>query len=103
MNTDFDMGWPIHEEEEGHWYFDDTHQLVEWKQERACKKCNQVRLPTGEDPCLGHIPGVEYACCGHGIDELAYELLGQMYQVRQHGRVCADHVFIHVTLSNEDT
>ena len=35
--------------------------------ERPCKRCGHLPFPTGEDYCLGHIEGVEYACCGHGI------------------------------------
>lgn len=26
-------------------------------------------LPDGEDACIGHIPGVKGACCGHGVDD----------------------------------
>jgi hypothetical protein len=34
--------------------------------EKPCKRCD--RLPTGEghDACLGTLPGVKFACCGHG-------------------------------------
>ncbi len=36
---------------------------------RFCDRCNW-RLPErGPDPCLGHLPDVLYACCGHGIDD----------------------------------
>lgn len=31
-----------------------------------CQRCGRERLKTGEDPCLGHLPGVKFACCGHG-------------------------------------
>lgn len=42
----------------------------------ACKlRCTSAEAdhhPNGEidyvDPCLGHLPGVRYACCGHGVD-----------------------------------
>ena len=49
-----------------------------WKREKTfngecefdhpCRLCGMVRLPEGEDPCLGHLPGVAYACCGHGLE-----------------------------------
>jgi hypothetical protein len=41
---------------------------------RPCKKCNKI-FPLGEgevDPCLGILPGVDNACCGHGIREASY-------------------------------
>lgn len=41
---------------------------------RPCKKCGKL-FPLGEgevDPCLGVLPGVDNACCGHGIRENSY-------------------------------
>jgi len=35
---------------------------------RPCAACGLKRLRTGEDPCLGHLPGVLNACCGHGVE-----------------------------------
>ena len=34
-----------------------------------CIKCKLARTPEGHDPCLGELPGVLFACCGHGVDE----------------------------------
>ena len=31
-----------------------------------CPECGMVRKADGFDPCLGELPGVKYACCGHG-------------------------------------
>ena len=31
-----------------------------------CLVCGRLRPENGHDPCLGELPGVEYACCGHG-------------------------------------
>ena len=41
---------------------------------RPCVKCGkQTTLGEGEvDPCLGVLPGVDNACCGHGIKEMSY-------------------------------
>ena len=42
---------------------------------RSCKKCGAVFQGSnvGEpDPCLGNLPGVDNACCGHGVPEQAY-------------------------------
>jgi len=41
---------------------------------RPCKKCGKL-FPLGEggvDPCLGVLPGVDNACCGHGDPMYAY-------------------------------
>ena len=39
--------------------------------QRPCSRCGKVRPDCGAlgecaDPCLGHLPGVTAACCGHG-------------------------------------
>ena len=41
---------------------------------RPCKKCGELfTLGEGEvDPCIGVLPDVDNACCGHGIDSQAY-------------------------------
>ena len=35
---------------------------------RACVACGLKRTEAyGPDPCLGYLPGVRNACCGHGV------------------------------------
>lgn len=44
-----------------------------------CRECGQLALPgpgQGIDPCLGLLPGVSNACCGHGDVEKAYVVIG---------------------------
>ena len=55
-----------YDSDDGVWLYsdDDSLGIVE----RHCKKCGHMPLPIGEDYCLGHIGGVKYACCGHGVD-----------------------------------
>jgi hypothetical protein len=31
-----------------------------------CAKCKKRRTKKGHDPCIADLPGVKYACCGHG-------------------------------------
>lgn len=38
-----------------------------------CNKCQQEYVAGEEpDPCLGALPGIEEACCGHGVTGKAY-------------------------------
>lgn len=37
-----------------------------------CKRCGKDPDKNGHDYCLGTLPGVMNACCGHGEDKLAY-------------------------------
>jgi hypothetical protein len=37
--------------------------------ERSCVQCGLRAGPDGPDPCLGLLPDVQAACCGHGLDE----------------------------------
>lgn len=40
---------------------------------RACVACGVTRSPTdAPDPCLGMLPGVAFACCGHGNERKCY-------------------------------
>lgn len=41
----------------------DWHAL---KDGAVCTHCNRPRTATGQDPCIAGLPGVEFACCGHG-------------------------------------
>lgn len=34
----------------------------------ACVRCGKSPTPEGYDACLGYIPGITSACCGHGIE-----------------------------------
>lgn len=36
---------------------------------RPCVKCGEPPTPEGYDACLGYLPGVSSACCGHGIED----------------------------------
>ena len=33
---------------------------------RACENCGKRRTKDGHDPCIANLPGVLFACCGHG-------------------------------------
>lgn len=45
--------------------YEDTLELITKK--RPCKRCGKMSTKKGYDPCLGYLPGVSSACCGHGL------------------------------------
>jgi hypothetical protein len=59
--------------QDGCWYFVDTNEpaLTTWRM-RPCGHCNMEYTPDGHDGCIGHLPGVINACCGHGKSAKAY-------------------------------
>lgn len=48
---------------EGWVYEDSTPASID----RPCPHCGLLPTPEGHDGCLGTLPGVRFACCGHGI------------------------------------
>jgi hypothetical protein len=52
--------------DDDHWRYEDG--VLASAQERPCVKCGDTAEPGGPDPCLGLIPGIASACCGHGIE-----------------------------------
>lgn len=69
-------GWPIYYHEGAEeWRFCDTDEpTVETWSKRPCGHCGLYgNSNDGEvDPCLGFLPGVTNACCGHGDPDMAY-------------------------------
>jgi len=63
----------IEKNEKGEFIYSDTKEPVIGNyQDRPCGKCGEYRTKEGHDPCLGELPGLMNACCGHGIDTSAY-------------------------------
>ncbi len=54
---------------EGIWRYADTGEQVDVARARPCPRCGRLPTPEGYDACLGYIPGVTAACCGHGVHE----------------------------------
>lgn len=54
------------------WVYADTLTPVS-KEERPCPKCGKLRDGCF-DACWGYLPGVTFACCGHGVQEPYVEL-----------------------------
>lgn len=63
-----------HEDEHGpnlRGFFVETGEPYDPAQPLRCPGCKQMCDADAPDPCLGWVPGVEYACCGHG-EKLGY-------------------------------
>lgn len=69
--------------EDGEWRYQDTGEptLAGWK-DRSCGLCGEGQMDEGYDPCLGGLPGVRNACCGHGNAEEAYVQFADRSDVR---------------------
>ena len=53
------------------WVFADTGEPTVGSV-RPCGHCHEYRTAEGHDACLGILPGVQNACCGHGQITEAY-------------------------------
>lgn len=72
MNTSMFRGHQI-ELRNDQYVFSDTGELVsETWESRPCGYCNEFNTAEGHDACLGTLPGVINACCGHGSVREAY-------------------------------
>ncbi len=80
-----DSGWArVHGSEvryeDGVWiYLDGT--LVEGNP-RPCPTCASMPTVEGHDGCLGTLPGVRFACCGHGDSDCAYVMFEDGHTIR---------------------
>jgi len=67
------VGHPIYSDDNGNtWYYVDTDEYtgdIGDRSLRDCSKCKLSLTEDGHDPCIANIPGVKYACCGHGLDK----------------------------------
>jgi len=71
------------EERNGEWFFCDTGEpTASTYQSRPCGHCGKHNTPEGHDACLGTLPGVISACCGHGTPEHSYAIFENGMPVR---------------------
>lgn len=61
----YDRGHPTHYDGIA-WRFDDTGETADGS--RVCVRCGRQPTLEGHDACLGSLPGVISACCGHGVE-----------------------------------
>lgn len=58
----------------GQWIFCDTQEPT-FDSKRPCGHCGREPTPEGHDGCLGTLPGVANACCGHGVKEAYVQMV----------------------------
>ena len=57
--------------DDGKYFYTDTKEPVT-DNPRPCFKCGKGETSEGHDPCIGTLPDIRNACCGHGIESDAY-------------------------------
>ena len=79
-------GHLIYTENGTNWFWDDNNEP--YIDDRECINCGLKAELEGPDPCLGMLPGVKYACCGHGIPGQDYVLLdnGERVDIEEYKR-----------------
>ena len=48
------------------WLYFDTKEKVSENNNRECGHCHKNNREDGHDTCIGELPGLMNACCGHG-------------------------------------
>jgi len=66
-------GYDIYFGKNGELFFCDTNEPTATTcMLRPCGHCGLKNTPEGHDACLGELPGVMNACCGHGERRESY-------------------------------
>lgn len=67
----------------GEWIYCDTKESTTSSYEdRPCSHCNKKQTKEGHDGCIGTLPGIMNACCGHGRNNKAYVKFLDGYCIR---------------------
>ena len=63
---------------------------------QPCPKCGQLPTDEGHDACLGELPGVKFACCGHGV-AIGYIIFGNGTKVTlgKHPIITKEGIYRH--------
>ena len=54
------------------WFYKDTLTPIAGNPRADCGHCGKNRTTEGHDGCLGTIPNIMNACCGHGESRMSY-------------------------------
>jgi hypothetical protein len=50
-----------------YWHF--FFRTIDWRRDEPCKHCGKMPSKEGHDACIANLPGIKYACCGHGVED----------------------------------
>jgi len=56
----------------GVWLYQSDKTPVSMDKTRKCGHCGKGQTEEGYDGCIGNLPAVKNACCGHGVEAEAY-------------------------------
>lgn len=55
------------------WYYVETEERMTFRDKyMPCPNCGKIPSKEGHDACIANLPGVLFACCGHGIKGKGY-------------------------------
>lgn len=75
-------GYPIvFDNAQWKWLWEDTGVPID-DAPRVCRRCGRSPTAEGHDACLGTLPRVKKACCGHGVPGHSYVWFTNGTQVR---------------------
>jgi len=77
MHIGYLRGHKIYYDKDLKWKYCDTNEEISKRpisnDHLTCPHCkNKFENDYDPDPCLGHLPGVKNACCGHGNQDQSY-------------------------------
>lgn len=68
MATTYTNGHKIFwDAEKRQWFYCDNRESSDI--DRRCPKCREFPTADGHDACIANLPGIKFACCGHGLRE----------------------------------
>jgi len=59
-------------EDQLEWVYEEDQEPIQTEPQKPCVLCGKSFEFGTPDVCLGYLPGVRNACCGHGDKENAY-------------------------------
>jgi hypothetical protein len=54
------------------WHYDVTGENIRDVPVPPCPVCKMLPTKDGHDACIANLPGVKFACCGHGVTGYGY-------------------------------
>jgi hypothetical protein len=67
MVRSYYRGHEIYYDSQKVWRYTDNDEIVDDNKSRPCPRCGMPPTTNGYDYCIGYLPGVISACCGHGV------------------------------------